>query len=147
MTQLQSTIRTVALFIALILRQFNLLKPYINADLRSLIEEKHSIERRYYRFPYTYCTQYKRLKNKVNKTNCKAEKVHYFNKFRGYAGAPKKTWSILNEVMSRNKNDCNTELRIYGEHFTGDHRCLAKTFQRIFLQHRNATFFDNCAQF
>ena len=62
-------------------RKIDLLKPYINADLRSLIREKHRIHRLYRRFPYTYGTQYKRLKNKVNKAISKAKKVYESTKF------------------------------------------------------------------
>ena len=38
-------------------RKIEFLKPYINADLRSLIREKRRIQRLYRRLPYTYCTQ------------------------------------------------------------------------------------------
>ena len=112
-------------------RKIDLLKPYINADLRSLIREKHRIQRLYRRFPYTYGTQYKRLKNKVNKAISKAKKVYYSTKFNCCAGDPKKTWSILNEVMGRNKNDSVTELKIDGEKITGD-QCIAEHFNDFF---------------
>ena len=112
-------------------RKIDLLKPYINADLRSLIREKHRIHRLYRRFPYTYGTQYKRLKNKVNKAISKAKKVYYSTKFSCCAGDPKKTWSILNEVMGRNKNDSVTELKIDDEKITGD-QCIAEHFNEFF---------------
>ena len=43
----------------------DLLKPFIDSDVRNLIKEKLRIQRLYCRYPYTYGNQYKRLKNKV----------------------------------------------------------------------------------
>ena len=72
------------------LRKIDSLKPYINADLRSLITGKHRVQRLYRRFPYTYCIQYKRLKNKVNKSFPKLKKFIILKNFVVAQGIPKR---------------------------------------------------------
>ena len=67
----------------------------------------------------------------MNKSISKAKKVYFSTNFSCCAGDPKKTWSILNEVIGRNKSESVIELKIDGEKIIGD-QCIAEHFNEFF---------------
>jgi len=67
----------------------------------------------------------------VNKAIAKAKKEYYSKKLRYCAGDTKKTWSILNEVMGRNKKDSVRELTIDGIKVCNE-QTIAENFNTFF---------------
>ena len=51
----------------------DILKPYINVDLRELINEKQRLEKNIKRIPITYRNQYRILRNRLAKLTAKAK--------------------------------------------------------------------------
>ena len=82
-------------------KKVDLIKPYINADVKNLIKEKHRVQRLFRLYPYTYSGQYKRIRNKVNKAVAKAKRNYFSSKLNSCAGDQKKTWSVLGEALGR----------------------------------------------
>ena len=76
-------------------------KPYITAELKSLIKEKHKIQRKFYKFPITYGSQYKSIKNKVARLTSRAKKEYFQNRFDENLGNPRSYWADINELCGR----------------------------------------------
>ena len=76
-------------------------KPYINAELKTLIKEKHKIQRKFYKFPITYGAQYRSMKNRVAKLTSRARKEYYKNKIDESCGNPKSYWTTINNICGR----------------------------------------------
>ena len=58
-------------------KNVDLIEPYINTDVKILIEEKHRVQGFFRLYPYTYGGQYKRNRNKVVKALAQAKKDYF----------------------------------------------------------------------
>ena len=52
-------------------------KPYISNEIKTLIREKHRLQRLYHRWPITYEKQFKLLRNRVNSAVRNAKRKYY----------------------------------------------------------------------
>ena len=82
-------------------KPLDILKPYINADLRELIKEKHRLEKKFKRHPITYGDQYRTLRNRVAKLTAKAKRKYFSDKMLQANSRPKLIWKVLNDALGR----------------------------------------------
>ena len=78
-------------------------KPYISQEIKDLIKERNKLQRKFYKKTITYEQPYKSLRNRISHMISKAKSDHFKTKLTEARGNTKKTWSILNSVMGRNK--------------------------------------------
>ena len=96
-------------------KMLDLQKPYISSDIKSLIREKHRLQRLYMKWPITYEKDFKTIRNRVNTRIREAKALYCQTKLRESSGNENNTWKILNNLTSRgNNNNDNVELCVNG---------------------------------
>lgn len=75
--------------------------PWMNRDILEMCRERDVQYRRWRnnRINLTYETQYKKLRNQVNKKIAATRNLYYKEKFEQSRCDPKKTWALINEVL------------------------------------------------
>ena len=59
---------------------FDICYPHVSQELKTMIEQKHRLERKYRKYPNTYGVEDRSLRNRVKKLMGKAKKLYYTNK-------------------------------------------------------------------
>ena len=59
------------------IKMFDRDKPYITTDIKALIKEKHKLQKKCNKFPITYDTEYRNLRNRLSIV-IRSEKSAYF---------------------------------------------------------------------
>ena len=93
---------------------------FLNDDIKSQIKVKNRLARLYYRYPLTYGTEYRKVRNKLTNSIRKSKKEYFNKKFRENSGDAGGTWKVINSILKHNKNKCNdrlNEIIIDNEHF------------------------------
>ena len=83
----------------------HLSKPYITTEIKNLINERNKLQRKSLKWPITYGKQYRQLRNKINQMIQSAKAEYYKTKLRDSKSDVKKSWSVINEVLNRKKQD------------------------------------------
>ena len=84
-------------------------KPYITNEIKSLIKEKHKLQRKYAKYPVTYGEQFRQLRNRVTQKIRVAEANYYKSLLDNNKGNSKKTWQAINTILRRNKTNKSPE--------------------------------------
>ena len=58
----------------------DIFKQYVNQELKTMIKQKRRLERKYRKYPITYGTEHRCLRNRVKKLMEKAKKLYETNK-------------------------------------------------------------------
>ena len=80
-------------------------KPYITSDIKALIKEKHKLQKKFNKFPITYCTEYRNLRNKLSIVIGSAKSAYFKSKINYNDTRGKETWKTVNSLLGRNKKD------------------------------------------
>ena len=80
-------------------------KPYITSDIKALIKEKHRLQKKFNKFPITYGTEYRNLRNKLSILIRSAKSAYFKNKINNNDTSGKETWKTVNSLLGRNKKD------------------------------------------
>jgi len=114
-----------------LVKEKSLAKPYITSDIKAMIREKNRLQRKYAKHPVTFAESFKKLRNKLTLTIRKAKAEYYKNKFEQSSGDSKKTWNIINNILSRSKNNRPLSMMING-HESSDSTEIANSFNSYF---------------
>ena len=79
-------------------------KPYITNELKQLINQKHKLQKKAAKWPLTYETQFKQIRNQVTNLVRSARSLFYKNKLLSCAGNAVETWKVINKVLCRNSS-------------------------------------------
>ena len=79
-------------------------KVYINNEIKELIKEKNKFQKLAAKWPISYGSLYKSMRNRVTKLIRKSKNQHYKNKLLECAGDSRSTWKIINDLMNKNKS-------------------------------------------
>ena len=79
-------------------KKLDVVKPYITSEIKSLIKEKHKLQRKYFKRPITYRDQYVYIRNKVSKLTATAKSEYYRNEIESNMKDTRKLWSILKDI-------------------------------------------------
>ena len=97
----------------------DLSKPYITEELRSEIRLKHRLQKKYNKYPITYGTEYRNLRNHLNKKLDKAKFEYFRQKVNFSKSNVKNSWNVVSEVLGRsNKKTTISELTHNGSSVT-----------------------------
>ena len=107
-------------------------KPYITDEIKNLIKEKNKLAIKFSRYPLTYATSYRTARNRLNKIRKKAKDAYYRSKFNDYMGNSKKTWKLINSLLSR-KNKSQTDSFIIENCLITDKNTIANKFNDFLL--------------
>ena len=106
-------------------------KPWLSDDLRALIKEKNKIHNKFLRKPITFGPQYRSLRNQVNNCIKIKKKKYYENILLKHQGNSKRIWSILNDLLGRNKREKDFSLEVNGE-LTDNPKVIVEEFNNYF---------------
>ena len=82
-------------------KRLDINKPYINTELKSLIKQKHKLQKLYFKWPISYEGEYKHVRNLVNNKLRIAKRFYFCNKLNDVSGSAKCVWKILSELSGR----------------------------------------------
>ena len=86
----------------------------ITDEIKELIKKRNKLQRKYAKRPITYGTEYRTLRNKINKLIKQSKSQYFKNKLNNLSGRPKETWRVIDDVLKRRVNDgiANSEFKI-----------------------------------
>lgn len=80
-------------------------KHWFNHSIKQLIKKRDKMYKKMKKFPNNEnCSKFKKLKNKVTLVIQKTKKHYISNRFRNAQNNPKKTWNIINSLVSYKTN-------------------------------------------
>ena len=91
-------------------REKHVNKPWITPEILGYIKERHRLYKKFVKFPITYGTQYRKIRNKVNNMLSAAKTSYYETKFKNNAGNPKETWKLIDKIVNGD-NEKNTSVQ------------------------------------
>ena len=120
----------------------SIVKPWINAELKQLIKDRHKLYMKYVKHPITYGLAYKNLRNHVT-NQLKVSKTRYYKtKLDNAFGNSKKTWKVINTILSNGKDKKSLIKSIKGNGVViSDNKGICNTMNNFF-----ATVGNNLAQ-
>ena len=74
-------------------------KPYIDFELKQLINQKNKLQKKYAKHPITYANEYKALRNRVTGLIRNAKAKYFKDRLNGSSGDSKKTWNVINDII------------------------------------------------
>ena len=80
-------------------------KPWITQGLLTSIEHKNMLFRQYIDNPDVHGTDFKNYKNTLTTLLRKAKQAYYHKQFQEAEGSPKKTWTLINECLNKQKTN------------------------------------------
>ena len=108
--------------------------PWLTDGLRKSIKQKNKLYRKYIRFQTSYNKKsYNTYNNKLKSLLKKSEKEHYQHCFTRCANNLKKTWSIIKEVLNKNKSSKINDTFKYNNQTTSDKNVIANKFNEYFV--------------
>ena len=87
-------------------------KPYITAEIKEIIKEKHKLQKLSSKWPISYGKKFKDIRNKLTETIRIAKCTYYKKKLVECAGDSSGTWKILNTVMNKKVNNSNNQSKV-----------------------------------
>ena len=88
---------------------FRIDKPYITAELRSLIKEKNLLYSKCCKRPITYGQRYRQARNNLTNRLRRAESTYYHNLLKLHISDSKKTRNVLNIILNRKPKSTSTD--------------------------------------
>ena len=107
-------------------------KPHVTNEIKELIKEKNSLQRKYAKYPITYKEQYKFIRNKVTKEINKSKNNYSKGKLEESKGDSKKTWGVINNILCRNKNQHSINEIYHNDETITDKETISETFNKHF---------------
>ena len=107
--------------------------PWITSDLRKGIRDRDVAKRKAIKsnFPQDWA-MYKRLRNRINGEVKSTKAFYYASAFIHFNGDSRKTWQLINELTSRQKNNASVkELKLNENSVTNSHE-LSNAFNDHF---------------
>ena len=124
-------------------------KPWITKGLLISIKHKQKLYRTHYLTQNLSKQQfYKTYSNKLSKVKRKAKISYYYDLFKENVTNPRKTWSIINELISRKKKSNQGLTKIYTQNRSLDNpadiaNCFNQHFCDIGKNHVNSNFCED----
>ena len=88
-------------------------KPYITSEINTLIRGKHSLQKKFSKYPITYGDEYRRLMNHVSNLLNRARASYYKSRLITSGSDMKKTWKLVSDILGCDKKtDAITEMII-----------------------------------
>ena len=84
-------------------KKLDVSKPYITSELKIKIKYKHTLQKKYRKFPITYGELYKTVRNDLNKSLDRAKRSYYRDRLNLNKNDPKKTWNVVGEILGNEK--------------------------------------------
>lgn len=94
-----------------IIKNKHINKPYINRELKNLINYKNKVQRKYAKWPLTYGEEYKRLRNLVTR-RLREAKSRYFSEKLEENASSKSQWKVINTILNRGKQSQKITLKV-----------------------------------
>nr|XP_027221625.1 uncharacterized protein LOC113813764 [Penaeus vannamei] len=95
-----------------IIKNKHINKPYINRELKNLINYKNKVQRKYAKWPLTYGEEYKRLRNLVTRRLREAKSRYFSEKLEENASSSKSQWKVINTILNRGKQSQKITLKV-----------------------------------
>ena len=109
-------------------------KPFITHEIKSLIKEKHKLQKKSAKYPLTYGDQYRTLRNRVTKMIRKAESQYYRSSLDNNKGNGKKTWQVINSILNRNNANKHPEKLDTHHGLITSKKDIANHFNKFFTE-------------
>lgn len=108
-----------------------LLKPWINNEIRRMVNYKHHLFKEYksHNIPFE---EYNRYKNNLNSKLRKSKRAYYMYKFNNCRNNQKQTWKTINNLLSKVKSKPNN-VTLLDEHGVEAHN--SDSVANIFCSH------------
>ena len=112
-------------------KKFDISKPYINLNIKTMIKEKHKLQKLYNKRPATYGKQYRSLRNKLNSTIRSAKSEYFKNKFSHTS--LHKRWDVVNGLLGGRKTFKKQNGEFYvADELTSDAEAVSNGFNEYF---------------
>ena len=109
-------------------------KPWLTEGLKKSIKIKNRLFRAKKKFETDDITQkYNAYRNKLNKLLRTAEQDHYDHMLRTHRNNLRKLWSIIKDVINKNKTSCSTSRFYINNKCVTDKRAIANGFNKYFV--------------
>ena len=86
-------------------RQKDVEKPYITSELKCLIKNKRKLQKLYNKWPLTYESEYKRMRNSLNSKIREHKHKYYKEQLNRSKGNCRDTWKVIRSVLGRTRNN------------------------------------------
>jgi hypothetical protein len=85
--------------------------PWMNSQIRAMIKEKNRLWKQIKRNRYDtqLKSEFKNLRNQLNNIIRRTKRMYYFNLFNSHLNDIRKSWSIVNSVLNKNKRNSVAE--------------------------------------
>lgn len=108
--------------------------PWLTDGLRKSIKQKNKLYKKYVKFQTSYNKKtYNIYNNKLKAILKKSEKEYYHHSLAKCTNNLKKTWSIIKEVLNRNKSSKINDTFTYNNQTTSDKNIIANKFNDYFV--------------
>ena len=77
------------------IKKLDVNKPYITSDIKTIIKEKHKLQKLYNRKPITYGDRYRKMRNSLNSVIRKAKADYFRTKMRNNTHNSRETWRVI----------------------------------------------------
>ena len=83
------------------IKKLYLNKPYITSDIKTMIKEKHKLQKLYTRKKITYGDRYRKMRNNLNSVIRKAKADYFRTKIRNNTHNSRETWRVINSLLGK----------------------------------------------
>ena len=108
-------------------------KPYITAEINAMIIEKNKLQKKYAIRPIRHGETFRRARNTVTRTIRNAKSNYYRNKLEQYAGNCRKTWSVINSILNRQKTKKLSDKFLINNRMITNPTDIANKFNHFFI--------------
>ena len=81
------------------IKKLDVNKSYITSDIKTMIKEKHKLQKLYNRKPITYGDRYRKMRNSLNSVIRKAKADYFRTKIRNNTHNSRETWRVINSLL------------------------------------------------
>ena len=78
--------------------------------------------------------KYTKYRNTLKNAIRQAEKNHYQQEFRQRIGDPRKTWQLINSLISKSKKDTSPTSLLINSEMTSDKKTIADAYNKFFVE-------------
>lgn len=107
-------------------------KPHITPDIKLLIKKRHKLLKLSHKWPLRYRESYCKLRNFVNKKIRAAKSLYYQTRLDDISQNPKKSWSVINDVLGRCSPQLHSAEFCIGDQTIRDPIVIAAKFNEYF---------------
>ena len=112
--------------------KYNAVKnPWITSAIKTSINTKNKMYKKFVKYPITYGDSYKRYRNNLTKIIKAAKNRYYIHKFNQCNGDIKQTWRQINNIMGKDHDNVNTIFKI-NNNSTQDSIVIADAFNEYY---------------